>query len=86
MIEAAVKLKLGLIATLVLFGISMIVTNPQLLTLYTIDIKGTLLNFIADLQIASFLLLTFITYKLWKYNELCKECLVQKEMVKERIE
>ena len=86
MMSPIVKLKFGLIVSAILFGISTVVSNVQLLTLYTIDINKTFLNIVADLEIAAFILLIAITYKLWKYHELCKECMVQKEMVKEKIE
>ena len=86
MMSPIVKLKFGLVVSLILFGIATLITNSQLLTLYTIDINGTLLNFINDLEIVAFLMLIAITYRLWKYNELCKECFVQKEMVKEKVE
>jgi len=86
MMSPIVKLKFGLIVSVILFGIATLITNSQLLTFYTIDINVQFINLINDLEIVAFLLLIVITYRLWKYHELCKECMVQKEMVKEKIE
>lgn len=83
MIPPVKKLKLGLSVAILLLGFSTLVTNNQLLTFYEINIGEPILGFIYDLQIAAFLLLLVVTYRLWKYHELCKECYVQKEMVKE---
>jgi len=83
MIPPVKKLKLGLVVSVLLLGFSTLVTNSQLLTFYTVNIGEPILGVIYDLQIAALLLLIAVTYRLWKYHELCKECYVQKEMVKE---